>query len=316
MARIRARCWSPTAHSRRSVWSSTRSWIPVTSSWSSVPATSGCCSRSAVPPPRSSTWAAMPTACAPMSSRPSCVVGARPTLCYLCPTYQNPTGAVLSEDRRRHLGELAARYRFVVIDDDPYRDPRVRAAAHPPPRARARRAGRQRRVVLEDRRTGSARRLGPRSVGARRRDGHHEAGRRPAHQHIVPAGAARPAGSTRMARPADRRARRCSRRRGGALVEGLTGRLGRRVAIEPMAGGMFVWATLPECPVDTDALLPRALEHGVAFVPGSAFDHRSRPSRSARLCCATLPRRCSTSLRPGSLPRSTRRGRIHARSRT
>ena len=35
-------------------------------------------------------------------------------------------------------------------------------------------------------------------------------------------------------------------------------------------GGFFVWATLPPY-VDTDSMLPEALEHGVTFTPGSGF---------------------------------------------
>ena len=215
--------------------------------------------------------------------------GARPTLCYLCPTYQNPTGAVLSEDRRRHLGELAARYRFVVIDDDPYRDlgfgpPPTRLRAHVPAEL-AVSVGSFSKTVAPGLRVGWAHApsvLVDAMVTMKQADDLHTS---TLSQRVL---------LDLLGRPGWREQRTgalvaAHRVRGQALVEGLTGRLGRRVAIEPMAGGMFVWATLPECPVDTDALLPRALEHGVAFVPGSAFDHRSRPSRSARLCCATLP---------------------------
>ncbi|MEO7245455.1 MAG: PLP-dependent aminotransferase family protein, partial [Rubrivivax sp.] len=36
------------------------------------------------------------------------------------------------------------------------------------------------------------------------------------------------------------------------------------------AGGMFFWVTLPAA-LDSAALLPRAVEAGVAYVPGAAF---------------------------------------------
>ena len=49
-------------------------------------------------------------------------------------------------------------------------------------------------------------------------------------------------------------------------------------------GGMFLWCAAD---VETDALLPLAVDRGVAFVPGTAFavgtDHR----RSLRLSFAT-----------------------------
>lgn len=35
-------------------------------------------------------------------------------------------------------------------------------------------------------------------------------------------------------------------------------------------GGMFLWVTLPEA-LDTTELFPRALERGVAYVPGRPF---------------------------------------------
>jgi DNA-binding transcriptional MocR family regulator len=44
----------------------------------------------------------------------------RPKLIYTLPTYQNPSGAVMSVDRRRHLLELAARWHVPILEDDPY----------------------------------------------------------------------------------------------------------------------------------------------------------------------------------------------------
>ncbi|MFZ3470504.1 PLP-dependent aminotransferase family protein [Streptomyces sp. 4.24] len=48
--------------------------------------------------------------------------GARPKLVYVVPHFHNPTGAVLSAERRRHLAALAERYGFLVVEDDPYGD--------------------------------------------------------------------------------------------------------------------------------------------------------------------------------------------------
>jgi 2-aminoadipate transaminase len=44
----------------------------------------------------------------------------RPTLVYLVPTFQNPTGITLSARRRREIIELADRYQTPIIEDDPY----------------------------------------------------------------------------------------------------------------------------------------------------------------------------------------------------
>jgi DNA-binding transcriptional MocR family regulator len=48
-------------------------------------------------------------------------------------------------------------------------------------------------------------------------------------------------------------------------------------------GGLNIWMTLPE-PVDTDALLVRALQKGVSFLPGSAFYPNEPETRHLRIC--------------------------------
>ena len=73
-------------------------------------------------------------------------------------------------------------------------------------------------------------------------------------------------------------------RRAGAAVAALARHLPDLVVPRPR-GGMFLWLDLGS---DTDVLLGAALAEGVAFVPGSAFDHRLRPSTHGRLCYATL----------------------------
>ncbi len=42
-------------------------------------------------------------------------------LLYVIPNCHNPAGVVLSEDRRKELVELAEKYDFYIIEDDPYR---------------------------------------------------------------------------------------------------------------------------------------------------------------------------------------------------
>lgn len=41
-------------------------------------------------------------------------------LCYIVPNFQNPSGVSMSDERRRHLVELARHYGFAVIEDNPY----------------------------------------------------------------------------------------------------------------------------------------------------------------------------------------------------
>ena len=45
-----------------------------------------------------------------------------PKMLYTIPTFQNPTGKSLPEERRKAIADLANRYGMLVAEDDPYRD--------------------------------------------------------------------------------------------------------------------------------------------------------------------------------------------------
>ena len=45
-----------------------------------------------------------------------------PKMMYIIPTFQNPTGRTLCLERRKALAEMAAKYGFIIAEDDPYRD--------------------------------------------------------------------------------------------------------------------------------------------------------------------------------------------------
>ncbi len=55
----------------------------------------------------------------------------RPKLIYTLPTYQNPSGAVMNVERRRHLLELASRWHVPILEDDPYSELRYEGEALP-----------------------------------------------------------------------------------------------------------------------------------------------------------------------------------------
>ncbi len=46
--------------------------------------------------------------------------GPPPAFLYLIPTFQNPSGRTLSEERRRRIVELAGEHDLLVLEDDPY----------------------------------------------------------------------------------------------------------------------------------------------------------------------------------------------------
>jgi DNA-binding transcriptional MocR family regulator len=59
----------------------------------------------------------------------------RPKLIYTLPTFQNPSGAVMSLPRRRHLLELSHRFQVPVLEDDPYGELRYEGEPLPPLKA-------------------------------------------------------------------------------------------------------------------------------------------------------------------------------------
>ncbi|MFD0365745.1 PLP-dependent aminotransferase family protein [Nocardia sp. GCM10030253] len=74
--------------------------------------------------------------------------------------------------------------------------------------------------------------------------------------------------------------------RAKALVHAVRTSFGDRVTCTDATGGMFVWADFTD-DTNTDELLPRALDQGVAFVPGSAFAVDTDYGHSMRMCFTT-----------------------------
>jgi DNA-binding transcriptional MocR family regulator len=54
------------------------------------------------------------------------------------------------------------------------------------------------------------------------------------------------------------------------MVEALQREFGSEVTWPSPRGGFFLWATLPAA-IDADAMLARAVQHGVIYVAGEAF---------------------------------------------
>jgi 2-aminoadipate transaminase len=210
--------------------------------------------------------------------------GVRPAVVYVVPDHHNPTGTVMSAERRRRLLAVAARVGAVVVEDAAYRDLRWG-----PPTAPL--IGRGERVVH----VGSSSKVlapglrigwlaGPADVVAgvtrlkQSVDLHTATANQLVVAHLLSDGA-QPAHLERL--------RRTYRERSVALVAALRRRLGDRVEVRVPDGGMFVWLQALDG-TDTDALLDRAVDRGVAFVPGSAFTLDDAPSTTARLSFATL----------------------------
>jgi 2-aminoadipate transaminase len=203
--------------------------------------------------------------------------GLRPKLVYVVPNFHNPSGAVLSAERRRDLGELSARYGFTVLSDDPYGALRFDDTT-PVADIRGERVVHLRsasKVLAPGLRIGWMN--GPTEiVDACSRlkqavDLHTSA----LDQAIV----AELLADTAWFDAHVATIRATYRSRAYALASAL--------GVPCACGGMFTWVRWPG--VDTDRLADDALAKGVAFVPGLAFslDGHSHHDEM-RLCHATL----------------------------
>lgn len=194
--------------------------------------------------------------------------GARPKLVYTVATFSNPSGASLSSPRRVALAALAERYGFLVVEDDPYSHLRFRGSPLPPIAAhgeRVVRLGTVSKTVAPGLRVGWA--VGSAALVALLARAKQAAD--------LQASTLGQALATELLGRPDWLARQtarivpCYAERASALAAALRDALGDALELPEPEGGMFLWARLPG--VDAAALLPEAIERGVAFVPGPAF---------------------------------------------
>jgi 2-aminoadipate transaminase len=210
--------------------------------------------------------------------------GVRPVVVYVVAQLDNPTGATLSLERRRALAGLADRYGFVIIDDDPYGALRWAGEAPVPLRTLSDRVvtlGTTSKVLCPGLRVGWA--AGPPDLAQtlvllKQAVDLQTATltQRIAHQVLARPGFL----PTRLVQLRATYEGRCT-----ALLGALDRHLDGQLACDRPDGGMFVWGRLPG--IDTGALLERAVEAGMAFVPGTAFAVDGRPTDALRLSFAT-----------------------------
>jgi 2-aminoadipate transaminase len=213
--------------------------------------------------------------------------GLRPRLVHTVSSFHNPRGATLSQPRRTQLAELAEHYGFLVVEDDPYGllafdgAPPVPVAAHG---ERVVRLGSVSKVLAPALRVGWL--IGPPELcGAVERLKQCTDLCTSSLTQIVTAGLL--ADQAWFAAHVDR-LRAALRERATALTGAVATVFGDAVTCSIPTGGMFCWLEFADGTRPAD-LLPRALEHGVGFVPGTAFAVGQGHTRAARLCFASNP---------------------------
>ena len=219
----------------------------------------------------------------------------RPTLLYLVPTFANPTGRTLPEERREQVAELAARAGTWVIEDDPYGELRFSGAplrplaAQPAIADTAIHLGSFSKVGAPGLRLGWVRApetlLPSLAVAKQAAD---------LHTSTIDQAAAAEYLSVSDLDGHIAGLRAAYRDRRDALLSALPDTLPAGSSWSEPEGGMFVWARLGPLgsrsgspSLDTAALLPSALRHGVAFVPGAPFFASDADPTTMRLSFTT-----------------------------
>ncbi|MFN0185108.1 MAG: PLP-dependent aminotransferase family protein [Aquabacterium sp.] len=205
---------------------------------------------------------------------------------YLLPNFQNPTGRVMSETRRVDLVAAAQAAGVPLVEDNPYGDLWF---DEPPPRALASRwpegviyLGSFSKVLTPGFRLGylvAPPALYPKLLQAKQAADLHTPGfnQRVVHE-VIRNGFLDTHVPTIRARYKAQR---------DAMAAALERHLPEGSRWLVPKGGMFFWIRLPEgC--DALALLPKAVDAGVAFVPGAAFYAQSPDPRAMRLSFVTL----------------------------
>jgi 2-aminoadipate transaminase len=201
-------------------------------------------------------------------------------LLYTVPNFQNPSGATYSEKVRRAVADAAAKYGFVLIEDDPYGELRYNGQPLPPLRllhAPTIMLGSFSKIVAPGLRLGwlAASREVIRNlvVAKQASDLHTDAFA----QRIIHGFLRSYDLETHLARIRTAYGSRCS-----AMVRAFRTHLPATSRCNDPDGGMFLWATLPET-MSSRVLFDKAILRQVAFVPGTAFYVDDGGSNSMRL---------------------------------
>ena len=197
--------------------------------------------------------------------------GRRVSLLYTIPTFGNPTGRTMPVERRREIAAVAAEHRFVVAEDDVYRELSFGDPA-PPSIGALDQDGWVLRMGSFSKSLAPGLRLGWLSGHAARIRTLLDSGL------LVSGGGLNPITALAVAEfaasgayePNVEHLRRTYRSRRDALVAALRDAL-PDATFEVPAGGYFVWLRLPGR-LDSGELYPGAEGAGLTYVPGRAFD--------------------------------------------
>ena len=205
---------------------------------------------------------------------------------YVLPNFQNPTGRTMSEARRAALSQRAAELGLPIVEDNPYGDlwfdvpPPLPLTARNP--AGCVYLGSFSKVLAPGLRLGfmvAPPALMPKLLQAKQAADLHSPG---FNQRMI--AEVMRGGFLDRHVPTIRALYKSQR---DAMLAALTREMkGLDITWNKPVGGMFLWARLPEA-MSAVELLPKAVEKGVAFVPGAAFYADNADPRTLRLSFVT-----------------------------
>ena len=227
--------------------------------------------------------------------------GRRVRVLYLVPNFQNPTGLLIGLEKRLAILEWADRRDVLIVEDDPYRDLYFEDCASEKDVRALRADDRHGRVVYLSSFSKTlapgyrvawidapepiaekfelAKQAADLCVGTLDQRIIHEACRRGILDRQAP-----------MLRAHYRHKR-------DIMVAALRREIKDGVTWPDPRGGFFLWATLPDH-IDADAMIPRAVDHGVIYVSGDAFFVNGSGQRQIRLSfSAPTPERIDEGVR-------------------
>jgi len=219
----------------------------------------------------------------------------RPKFVYLIPSFGNPSGAMLSLERRRKILALAVKHQVLIVEDDPYGDlyfgdappPSLLALSHEVPGSRDLVAycGSLSKVLSPGLRVGwmvaQPELLARATMCKQFSDAHTST--------FAQATAAEYLKSGRMPARLEE-VRKVYAQRAKTMGQALRRELGDAIEFTQPEGGLFFWARLTGKGgklQDAGEFARRAIEQGVAFVPGAPFFATNPDMASLRLSFAT-----------------------------
>lgn len=217
--------------------------------------------------------------------------GQRPKLIYTIPTFQNPSGTTLVEERRQALVALAKQYGTIVLEDDAYSE--LRFEGQPLTSLYARDPeGSVIQVRTFSKILAAGLRLGylvaPEALLPRLLQLKVDVGTSPFATHLAAAFAGDERGSMNRLQAHIEELRGIYHQRRDAMLAALGEYAPLGVEWTVPEGGFFTWLTLPDG-LDAGALLSRATAAGVTYIPGASYFAQRSGARHMRLAYSFLP---------------------------